>query len=81
MAGASARDDGDLGFCGVGTEVDDFVLGVEGGGGVGEGDGFEGGEDEVGWVVYEVFGWEVRQCMSELMFGLVVFGWTYKTWL
>lgn len=56
MTAASAGNDGDLRFGGIGTKVDDLVLWVEGGGGVGFGDGGEGGEDEVGGVVYEVFG-------------------------
>lgn len=47
MAAAAAGDDGDLGFGGIRAEVDDFVLRVEGGGGVSFGDGFEGREDEV----------------------------------
>ena len=56
MACAAAGDEGDaLGILGLGAEVDDFVGGVEGGGGVGEGDGAEGGGEEVGWVGYEVF--------------------------
>jgi hypothetical protein len=38
MAGAPARDERDLWFGGIGTEIDDFVFGVEGGGGVGESD-------------------------------------------
>lgn len=58
MAGTAAGDDGDLGFCGIGTEVDDFVFWVVGGVGVGVGDCFEGAGDEVGWVVDEVFCWD-----------------------
>ena len=44
-----------MGFCCIRAEVDDFVFFVEGAVGVGEGDGVEGGEDEVGGVVYEMF--------------------------
>lgn len=41
----------------VGAEVDDFVLGVEGDGGVGECEGLKGVVDEFGWVVEEVLRW------------------------
>lgn len=40
---------------GVGAEIDDFVLGVEGEGGVREGEGAQGCVDEVGGVGEEVF--------------------------
>jgi len=50
-----------LRFGGVGTEVDDFVLGVEGGRRVGEGYGFEGREDKLSWIVDEVFGFDFGQ--------------------
>lgn len=56
---------------GVGAEVDDFVLGVEGEGGVGEGKGAEGGVDEVGGVGEEVF------CclLAVLVRGSLQWGW------
>ena len=54
MPAAAAGDEGDV-FGGGGGGVDDFVGSVEGEGGVGEGNGVEGGVDEVGWVVDEVF--------------------------
>lgn len=44
-----------MGFCCIGAEVDDFVFFVEGAVWVGDGDGVESGEDEVRWVVYEMF--------------------------
>ena len=49
MAGATARDDGDFaGEGGRGAAVDDLVGEIEGERGVGEGEGVEGGVDEVG---------------------------------
>lgn len=56
---------------GVGAEVDDFVLGVEGESGVGEGKGAEGGVDEVGGVGEEVFCW----LLAVLVSGLLQWGW------
>ena len=75
MAGASAGHERDLRLGGIGTEVYDFVLGVEGSGGVGEGYRLKGGQDEVCWVVDEVFGfgsvsWRFRGLRP-----------TYTTWL
>ena len=60
MAGAAARDEGDLVITGGGGgrgkfAVYDLVLLVEGDGGVCQGDGAERGLDEGGGVVYEVF--------------------------
>lgn len=57
MAGATAGDDGDLGS-GIGrrTAVDDFVVYIEGNGGVCESEAMEGRSDKVGRVVDEVFG-------------------------
>lgn len=60
MAGAAAGDERDGAAVvggGGGALVYDFVGGVEGDGGVGQGDGVESGLDEVGWVVDEVLGW------------------------
>jgi len=56
---------------GVAAEVDDFVLGVEGEGGVGEGEGTEGCVDEVGGVGEEVF------CclLAVLVLGFLQWGW------
>lgn len=84
MTGSAAGNDGDLWFCGIWPKVDGSTFFVEGGVGVREGDTVEGGEDEVGWVVYEVFGWlnlsilSSASCLRELsqskylqdMFGL-----------
>ena len=57
MARAAAADERD--GVGVGVSlVDCFVGEVEGQRGVGQGEGLEGGLDEVGGVVYEVFCWE-----------------------
>lgn len=56
VAAAAAGDDGDLGRAG-GLAVDDFVGDVALQRGVCVGEGEEGGGDEVGWVVDEVFGW------------------------
>ena len=51
MAGTTAGDDGDLGLGGgIGTAEDDFVGGIIGEGRVGDGEGVEGGVDEVGRV-------------------------------
>jgi len=55
VTGPSARDEGDLRFSGIWSEVEDLVLLVEGCGWVGEGNGLQSGENEVGWVVDEVF--------------------------
>ena len=55
VAGASARDDGDLGFGGIRAEVDNLILFLESTVGVCDGDRLESGEDEVGGVVDEVF--------------------------
>jgi len=40
---------------GVGPEIDDFILGVEGESGIGKGEGAEGCVDKVGGVCEEVF--------------------------
>ena len=56
MAGAAAGDDGDLRISGVGAEVDDSVFRVESAIGVRFGYAGEGGEDEMGGIVDEVFG-------------------------
>lgn len=40
---------------GVAPEIDDFILGVEGESGIGEGEGAEGCVDKVGGVCEEVF--------------------------
>jgi hypothetical protein len=50
-----------LGICSVGAQVDDLIFGIEGAIGIGEGYAAEGGEDEVGWVVDEVFGSSLPQ--------------------
>jgi hypothetical protein len=59
VAAAAAGDDANGGRGIRGAAVDDFVGGVEGDGGVCEGAGAEGGGDEVGWVVDEVFSYLV----------------------
>jgi len=55
-----------LWFGSVGTEVDDFVLCIEGGCRVSEGYGFQGGEDELGWIVDEVFGFGSGQSIDPI---------------
>lgn len=55
MAGAAAGDEGNGGLGGGGAQGDDLVRGVEGQGRVGVGSGAEGGADQRGRVVGEVF--------------------------
>ena len=51
MAGTTTGDDGNLGLGGgIGTAEDDFVFGVIGKRRIGDGEGVEGGVDEVGRV-------------------------------
>lgn len=61
MARTASGNDGDFGFRGgIGTTVDDLVLRVECQGWVGEGEGVEGGLDElvgVGKEVFRCFAW------------------------
>ena len=64
-------------FCSIWAEVDDFVFGVKSCGRVGEGDRFESGEDEVSWVVDEMFGFSWRS--AELQKLGVALGNAYKT--